>query len=149
VQRITDPARPPAVVVDCAPMRVSIFGATGSVGTSTLDVIEAAPPGTFEVVALTANRNVEALADAARRHGAEIAVIADDARYPELAEALAGTGIQAAAGPAGLMEAADREVCCVMGAIVGAAGLEPTLAAARRADRLALANKECLVIGRH
>jgi 1-deoxy-D-xylulose-5-phosphate reductoisomerase len=146
VQRITDPARPPAVVVDCAPMRVSIFGATGSVGTSTLDVIEAAPPGTFEVVALTANRNVEALADAARRHGAEIAVIADDARYPELAEALAGTGIQAAAGPAGLMEAADREVCCVMGAIVGAAGLEPTLAAARRADRLALANKECLVI---
>jgi 1-deoxy-D-xylulose-5-phosphate reductoisomerase len=146
VQRRTDPAPAPDVVRDGAPMRVSIFGATGSVGTSTLDVIEAAPPGTFEIAALTANRNVDALAAAARRHGAEIAVIADPACYQQLVDALAGTGIEAAAGLAGLLEAADREVGCVMGAIVGAAGLEPTLAAARRADRLALANKECLVI---
>ena len=146
MQRRTDPAPAPDVVRDRAPMRVSIFGATGSVGTSTLEVIEAAPSGTFEIAALTANRNVDALAVAARRHGAEIAVIADPACYLQLVDALAGTGIEAAAGPAGLLEAADREVGCVMGAIVGAAGLEPTLAAARRADRLALANKECLVI---
>ena len=146
MQRRTDPAPAADVVRDRAPMRVSIFGATGSVGTSTLEVIEAAPSGTFEIAALTANRNVDALAVAARRHGAEIAVIADPACYLQLVDALAGTGIEAAAGPAGLLEAADREVGCVMGAIVGAAGLEPTLAAARRADRLALANKECLVI---
>ena len=146
MQRRTDPAPAADVVRDRAPMRVSIFGATGSVGTSTLEVIEAAPSGTFEIAALTANRNVDALAVAARRHGAEIAVIADPACYLQLVDALAGTGIEAAAGPAGLLEAADREVGCVMGAIVGAAGLEPTLAAARRADRLALATKECLVI---
>jgi 1-deoxy-D-xylulose-5-phosphate reductoisomerase len=147
VQRITDPARPPAVVVDRAPMRVSIFGATGSVGTSTLDVIEAAPPGTFEVVALTANRNVEALADAARRHGAEIAVIADNARYPELAEALAGTGIQAAAGPAGLMEAANREVRCDTGR--GPAGRPPRAReqGMPRDRRRALSGRDAL--GRH
>lgn len=134
------------ILPDRAPVRVSVFGATGSVGSSTLDVMEAAPAGTFSVTALTANRNVDALAAAARRHRAEIAVIADPACYQRLADALAGTGVEAAAGPAGLLEAADREVDCVMGAIVGAAGLEPTLAAARRADRLALANKECLVI---
>ena len=73
-------------------------------------------------------------------------MIADPTRYGELCDALAGSGIAAAAGPAGLLEAADREVDCVMGAIMGAAGLEPTLAAASRANRLAIANKECLVI---
>jgi len=128
------------------PTRVSILGATGSVGSTTLDVIAAAPAGMFEVVALTANDNVAALAAAARRHGAVIAAVANPARFAELAEALAGTGIEAAAGATGLAEAADRDVDCVVAAIVGAAGLSPTLLAARRAERLAIANKECFVI---
>ena len=127
-------------------MRLSILGATGSVGQSTLDVVETAGDGAFDIVALTANQNVEALAAAARNHRAEIAVVADPNRYEDLVNALFGSGIEVAAGPAGLDEAADREVDCVMAAIVGAAGLRPTLAAARRTRRIAIANKECLVI---
>jgi 1-deoxy-D-xylulose-5-phosphate reductoisomerase len=146
VLRSRDPAAALAMVQPRAPLRMSIFGATGSVGTSTLDVIAAAPPGRFDVAALTAHSNVADLADAALRTNAEIAVIADPDRYRELSDALSSTGIEVAAGPSGLLEAADRDVGCVMGAIMGAAGLQPTLAAARRADRLAIANKECLVI---
>lgn len=129
-----------------APMSLSILGATGSVGQSTLDVIAAAAPETFTVKALSANENVDALAVAARTHRAEIAVIANPDRYHDLKAALSGTDIKAAAGTTGLDEAADREVDCVMAAIVGAAGLRPALRAAARAKRLAIANKECLVI---
>jgi 1-deoxy-D-xylulose-5-phosphate reductoisomerase len=128
------------------PINLSILGATGSVGQSTLDVVAAAPPGKFSIEALTAHTNVDALAAAARSHNAKIAVIADPRFYKELHSALAGTGIEAAAGPSGLDEAADRSVDCVMAAIVGAAGLRPALAVAKRAKRLAIANKECMVI---
>ena len=85
--------------------KVSILGATGSIGRSTLDLIERSP-NAFEVVALTASVNVRALAEAARRTGAQLAVIANPNRLPELEEALTGTGCRAAAGPDALVEAA-------------------------------------------
>ena len=128
------------------PRRISILGATGSVGTSTLDLI-AGHPGDFEVEALTAQTNVSDLADRALKHRARLAVIGDPARYAELKSRLAGSGIEVAAGEAALIEAAMRSVDCVMAAIVGAAGLRPTFAAIRSARRVALANKECLVSG--
>jgi 1-deoxy-D-xylulose-5-phosphate reductoisomerase len=123
---------------------VSILGATGSIGTSTLDLIERSP-GDFEVVALTASVNVPALAYAARRTGARLAVIADERRLPELEAALSGTSCRAAAGPQGLVEAASGEADWVMAAIVGCAGLVPTMAAIEAGKTVALANKEALV----
>ncbi|MEO8420837.1 MAG: 1-deoxy-D-xylulose-5-phosphate reductoisomerase [Hyphomicrobium sp.] len=123
---------------------LTILGATGSIGKSTLDLVERNPDA-FEIIALTAQTNVAALAEAARRTHARLAVIGDPARYDELVAALAGTGIRAAAGPAAVIEAAAEPADCVMAAIVGAAGLEPTFEAARQGRRLALANKECLV----
>jgi 1-deoxy-D-xylulose-5-phosphate reductoisomerase len=127
-----------------APRSVSILGATGSIGKSTLDLIER-NADTFDVVALTAQSNVTALADAARRTRAKVAVIGDAALYEELKSALAGTGIRSAAGPEAVVAAAAEPCDCVMAAIVGAAGLEPTFEAVRQGRRLALANKECLV----
>jgi 1-deoxy-D-xylulose-5-phosphate reductoisomerase len=124
--------------------RVSVLGATGSVGQSTLDVV-GRNPHLFEVVALTANGNAKALAQAAVRHRARLAVLADASGYGELKESLSGTGIEAAAGPEALVEAAGRPADCVMAAIAGAAGLKPTLAAVAQGRRVALANKECLV----
>lgn len=123
---------------------VSILGATGSVGTSTLDLIERQPDA-FEVVALTAHRDVAGLADAVRRTGARLAVIGEEALYSELAAALEGSGIEAAAGPDALIEAASRPVDWTMAAIVGCAGLRPVMAALRRGGTVALANKEALV----
>ena len=127
-----------------APRRVTILGATGSIGTSTLSVI-AERPGAFSVDAVTANSNATELAAIARRTGARLAVIADEAAYPDLRSALAGSGIAAAAGPAAVVEAAMRPVDLVVAAIVGAAGLAPTFAAVSAGQRVALANKECLV----
>jgi 1-deoxy-D-xylulose-5-phosphate reductoisomerase len=127
-----------------APKRVSILGATGSVGQNTLDVI-ARSPAQFEVVALTAHRNVEDLAKAAIAHGAALAVVSDERCYGALKERLAGTKIEAAAGAAALSEAASRPADVVMAAISGAVGLRPTLAAVKQGRRVALANKECLV----
>jgi 1-deoxy-D-xylulose-5-phosphate reductoisomerase len=124
--------------------RVSVLGATGSVGQSTLDVI-GRNPHLFEVTALTANSNAKPLAEMAVRHGARLAVVADETRYGELKECLSGTGIEAAAGAGALAEAAARPADCVMAAITGAAGLQPTLAAVSQGRRVALANKECLV----
>jgi 1-deoxy-D-xylulose-5-phosphate reductoisomerase len=124
--------------------RVTILGATGSIGQSTLDLIGAAPER-YEVVALTGQRNVERLAAAARRHRAKLAVVGDPASYASLKEALAGSGIEVAGGPQGLIEAAERSADWVMAAIVGAAGLEPTLAAVRRGAMVALATKEALI----
>jgi 1-deoxy-D-xylulose-5-phosphate reductoisomerase len=126
------------------PRRISILGSTGSIGKSTIDLIER-DPGAYEVVALTANGNAEALAEQAKALRARVAVVADPAAYGRLKEALAGTGIEAAAGPLAVVEAAAREADWVMAAIVGAAGLEPTLAAVERGATVALANKECLV----
>ena len=123
---------------------VAILGATGSVGTSTLDLIERAPER-FEVVALTAATNAQALADAARRTGARLAVIADEARLPSLRERLAGTDCVAATGRDALLEAAAGEAEWVMAAIVGCAGLEPVMAAVGAGRTVALANKEALV----
>ncbi|WP_118857174.1 1-deoxy-D-xylulose-5-phosphate reductoisomerase [Sphingomonas mesophila] len=123
---------------------VSILGATGSVGTSTLDIVER-HPDRYRVVALTAASNVEALAAAARRTNASLAVISDENRYAELQQALAGSDCRAAAGPSGLAEAAAGEAEWVMAAIVGCAGLEPVMAAVEAGRTVALANKEALV----
>jgi 1-deoxy-D-xylulose-5-phosphate reductoisomerase len=127
-----------------APRSVTILGSTGSVGCSTVDLI-ARHPDQFTVAALTAKGNVQRLAEQAKRLRARRAVVADEARYGELRDALAGTGIAAAAGQAAVVEAASQPSDWVMSAIVGAAGLEPTLAAVRRGAIVALANKECLV----
>jgi len=127
-----------------APRSVTVLGATGSVGTSTLELI-AARPELYRVEAVTAWHRVEALAEAARRVEARLAVIADPNLYDALKAALAGSGIEAAAGPAAMIEAAERPADWVMAAVVGAAGLEPTMAAIRRGAMVALANKECLV----
>jgi 1-deoxy-D-xylulose-5-phosphate reductoisomerase len=128
------------------PRRLTILGATGSIGTSTLDVL-AQHPASFEVEALVGNRNVAALAKAAQACRARLAVTADPALYGELKSMLAGTGTECAAGPRAVVEAAARPADMVMAAIVGADGLEPTLAAARQGATIALANKECLVSG--
>ena len=124
--------------------RVSILGATGSVGTSTLDLIER-DPGRFEVVALTAARNVASLADAARRTNARLAVIADPTLLPELERLLENSDCRAATGSDSLAEAAAGEADWVMAAIVGCAGLEPVMAAIEAGRTVALANKESLV----
>ncbi len=127
-----------------APRRVTVLGSTGSVGCNTLDLIEGRPES-FVVEALTAHRNVGLLAQQARKLGPRLAVIGDPALYGELKEALAGTAVSVAAGREALIEAAQLPAEWVMAAIVGAAGLEPTLAALRRGAIVALANKECLV----
>jgi 1-deoxy-D-xylulose-5-phosphate reductoisomerase len=124
--------------------RISVLGATGSVGQSTLDVI-GRNPHLFEVMAVTANSNAEMLARVAVRHGARLAVLADESHLGDLKEHLSGTGIEAAAGAAALNEAAARPADCVVAGIAGAAGLSPTLAAVAQGRRVALANKECLV----
>lgn len=124
--------------------RVSVLGATGSIGQSTLDLI-GREPWAYDVVALTGGRNVAQLAADARRFQADIAVIADDSLLPELRMALDGCGTEAAAGAFALNEAASRPADWVMSAIVGAAGLEPGLKALEQGATLALANKESLV----
>ena len=124
--------------------KVAILGATGSVGGSTLDLIYRAPER-YEVTALTAASNVEALAEAARRTGAAFAVIADESKLGALEAALAGSGIRCGAGEAALCEAAAGEADWVMAAIVGCAGLKPVMAAVEAGKTVALANKESLV----
>ena len=123
---------------------MSILGSTGSVGCNTVDLIQR-DPERFSVEALTAKSSVDLLADQARRLGARMAVVADDEQFGALKKALAGTSIEVGAGPEALIEAACRPADLVMAAIVGAAGLAPTLAAVRRGAVVALANKECLV----
>ncbi len=126
------------------PRTLTVLGATGSIGLSTLDLV-GRDPDAFEIIALTAHRNVARLAELAIAHRARLAVIGEAHLYGELKDRLAGTGIEAAAGTEALVEAASRKADCVMAAIVGAAGLAPTLAAVRQGTRIALANKECLV----
>ena len=126
------------------PRRITILGATGSVGVSTVDLIKR-EPGRYYVEAVSAHRNAAALAQIAREIGARIAVVADEASYGDLKSALAGSGIEAAAGEGALVEAAQRPADWVMAAISGAAGLKSTLAAIERGATVALANKECLV----
>ena len=124
--------------------KISIFGATGSIGQSTLDLIGRAPED-YDVVALTGGGNVAQLAADALKFGADVAVIADEACLLELRAALAGSQTEATAGQAALLEAATRPADWVMSAIVGAAGLEPGLKALEQGATLALANKESLV----
>jgi len=123
---------------------ITILGATGSIGASTIDLIKRAPDR-YRVEAISARRSAGALAKIAREVGARLAVVADPAAYAELKQALAGTGIEAAAGEGGLIEAAQRPADWLMAAISGAVGLKPTLAAIERGATVALANKECLV----
>jgi 1-deoxy-D-xylulose-5-phosphate reductoisomerase len=123
---------------------VSILGATGSVGGSTVDLLKRGA-GRYRVEAITANRNAAQLAQIARELRARFAAVADPSAYRELKDALAGTGIEAAAGEGALVEAAQRPAEWVMAAVSGSVGLKPTLAAAKRGATVALANKECLV----
>lgn len=127
-----------------APRRVTILGSTGSVGCNTVDIVRR-DPSAFQVEALTAHNNVELLIEQALALRPRLAVVGVEAKYGRLKEALAGTGIEAAAGRAAVIEAAARPADWVMAAIVGAAGLEPTLAAVRRGAMIGLANKETLV----
>jgi len=126
------------------PRTISVFGATGSVGTSTLDLI-GREPDRYEVLALTAGTDADKLAAAAIAHRARHAVIADESRYADLKAALSGTGIEAAAGAGALIEAAQMGAEWTMAAIVGCAGLAPTFAAVAAGGTVALANKEALV----
>jgi 1-deoxy-D-xylulose-5-phosphate reductoisomerase len=123
---------------------ISILGATGSVGEQTLDLVRRNRDD-WRVVALTANCQVATLAAAAREFEAEIAVVADESCLADLREALAGSGIEAAAGRTALCEAAARPVDLTVAAIVGCAGLGPTMAAIEQGGTIALANKEALV----
>ena len=123
---------------------ITVLGATGSVGSSTLDLVRR-QPGAWRVVALTAHSNAAELARLAREFSARIAVIGDEARLPELREALAGTAIEAAGGAQALADAAGQGADVTVAAIVGCAGLAPTMAAIERGGVIALANKEALV----
>ena len=127
-----------------AERRITILGATGSIGTSTIDLVKR-ERARYRVEAISAGRNVAALAKLARELSARVAVIADPGAYRDLKDALAGTGTEAAAGENALIEAAQRPADWVMAAISGAIGLKPTLAAIERGVTVALANKECLV----
>ena len=124
---------------------ITILGATGSIGASTLDLIKR-DPGRYRVESISARRNAAALGKIAREVGARHAVVADHAAYRELKDALSGSRIEAASGEEALVEAAQRPAAdWVMAAISGSVGLKPTLAAVERGATVALANKECLV----
>jgi 1-deoxy-D-xylulose-5-phosphate reductoisomerase len=137
-------ARLPQVDADAVPRTLTVLGATGSIGQSTLDLV-GRNRRHFAVRALTANRNAGALARMAQEFDAELAVIADEGLYGELKSALAGTSVRVAAGASGLDEAARLPVDMTMAGIIGAAGLRPTFAALATCRRVMLANKECLV----
>jgi 1-deoxy-D-xylulose-5-phosphate reductoisomerase len=124
--------------------KIAILGATGSIGKSTLDLVER-DRERFEVMAVTAGTNAEALADIARRTNAKLAVVADEARLDELRQRLAGSDCRAASGEDALTEAATGDSELVIAAIVGCAGLRPTMAAVEAGKTVALANKEALV----
>jgi 1-deoxy-D-xylulose-5-phosphate reductoisomerase len=126
------------------PRTVTLLGATGSIGSSTIDLLRR-DPGRYRVEALTARRSGAALARLARELGARFAAVSDPEAYGELKAGLAGSRIESGAGPEALVEAAQRPAEWVMAAITGAASLKPSLAAAERGATVALANKECLV----
>ena len=129
---------------NATPRSVTILGSTGSVGCNTIDLI-AHNPGGFVVEALVANSNAALLAEQARRLGPRFVALADPSGYGELKDALSGTGVEIATGAEAVIAAAERPSDWVMAAIVGAAGLAPTLAAIGRGAIIAFANKECLV----
>jgi 1-deoxy-D-xylulose-5-phosphate reductoisomerase len=139
MKSVNAPSSPPGT-----PRTVTVLGSTGSVGTQTIELL-LADPDSFRVRALVAGRNAMLLAEQAIALGAECAVVADLSVYPVLRDALAGTGIQVAAGPDAVVQAAAMEADWTMAAITGAAGLAPTLAAIKRGAYVGLANKEALV----
>lgn len=124
--------------------RISILGATGSIGTSTIDLVRE-NPDSFDVSVLTANRSVGELANLAREFRPDVAVVADERGYAELKSLLADTGVEVAAGADALIQAGQQAVDLTVAGIVGAAGLDVTIAAIRQGSTVALANKECLV----
>lgn len=126
------------------PRSISIFGATGSVGSSTLDLVRL-NPSAYRIVALTAHSDAAGLARLAREFSAQVAVIGDPAQHTALADALDGSGIQAWSGPQALLDAADLDADWTMAAIVGCAGLAPIMRSLVRGRSVALANKEALV----
>ncbi|WP_308914958.1 1-deoxy-D-xylulose-5-phosphate reductoisomerase [Jannaschia sp. LMIT008] len=126
------------------PRRISVFGATGSIGANTLDLVRRDPEA-YDVVALTGHANIADLAEAAVVLRADVAVTSDGDRLDDLRVALGGSGVEAAAGQGALLEAADRPADWVMSGIVGVAGLAPGLRALRHGGTLALANKESMV----
>lgn len=131
-----------------SPHRLSVLGSTGSIGVNTLDVIaQCGGRERYQIVALTGHSNIELLVEQAMFWQPEMVATANEAKYTELKEALSGTDIKVAAGRSGLFEAASLQADWVMAAIVGIAGLEPTLKAAEMGATIALANKECLVCG--
>ena len=132
------------IAMQKAPKRLTILGATGSIGRSTEAVILGAP-GAFETIALAGGRDAKNLARVAKALQAKFAAVADPAAYAELKAELSGSGIEAAAGPEALRQAASMEADLVVGAIAGAAGVAPTFAAVEAGRDVALANKECLV----
>lgn len=138
------PLQRAAEVADTSERRITLLGATGSIGTSAIDLLKRQPER-YRIEAVTAGRNAEALAQLARELGARFAAVADPVCYGALKDALAGSGIETGAGESAVIEAACRPADWVIAAITGAAGLKPTLAAAERGTIVALANKECLV----
>ena len=125
--------------------RISVLGSTGSIGKNTLDIVRRAAPGTYDVVALTANRSVEIVAEQAKEFKPEFVALADASQSKALNAQLAGTGIDTGFGPEAIIEAARRTADFTMAAIIGSAGLKPTLAAVEQGNHVGLANKECLV----
>ena len=126
------------------PKKITILGSTGTIGQNTLDLIER-NPNHFQVVALTGNQNIQQLACQAKKFKAHFVATADEAKYQDLKEHLAGCDIQCGAGKEAVLEAASMQTDICMAAIVGVAGLEPTLTALKVCNTMALANKECLV----
>ena len=125
--------------------RITVLGSTGSIGKNTLDIVERAPEGTYDVVALTANRSAETLAEQALKFRSEFVALADESQAGVLREKLSGSGIEIGVGAGAVVEAAKRAADFTMAAIIGSAGLEPTLAAVGQGNHVGLANKECLV----
>lgn len=123
---------------------ISILGSTGSIGCSTLDILDKNPED-FELIAITANKNISLLIEQCRKYKPQIAVIGDSSNYDELKSALNGSGIEVACGEAAIIDAGAHEADFLMAGIVGSAGLKPTMAAIKRGTSVGLANKECLV----
>ena len=127
---------------------ITILGSTGSIGKSTVDIIRRYPQQ-YQVKALTGNQNVSLLAEQAKLLNAELAVTANETKYAELKELLAGTSVCVAAGSQAVIDAAKEDADWTMSSIVGAAGLLPTMEVVKRGKTLALANKETLVTAGH
>ena len=128
-----------------SPIKLSVLGSTGSIGQSTLDIVRNAEPGRFEIVALSANTNAEKLAEQAKEFNADFVALGSEAHGDSLKQSLSGFECEIGLGRSAVIEAGARDAHFVMAAIIGAAGLEPTLAAIDQGAKIGLANKESLV----